>query len=881
MIRNIYRFIFRYSARGQILVILMSLASLPFTYYALDVPKRIINSGIEGQDVPDAVFGIEVTQVQYLMALCVLFLILVVINGGFKYAINVYKGVLGERLLRRLRYDLYSRVLRFPLPHFKRLSQGEVISMVTAETERLGDFIGDAVSEPAVQGGILLTYLFFIFNQDPFLGAAAIALYPVQMYVVPKLQSRVNELSKQRVRKLRQVSDRVGEGVAGIAEIHAHGTTRYERADISAKLGHIFDIRFNIYKRKYFIKFLNNFIASITPFFFYSVGGYFVIRGELSLGALVAVLAAYKDLNPPWKALLKYYQVKEDMRVRYEQIVEQFQPSGMLAEALIDAPSDEEKPLSGDIVCNRVTFSEDGVVKTLEGVSCTFAEGEHVALVGPGGSGKEELPRILARLVVPTNGQVRYGDRNLAEVPEAVISRSIAYIGQGAFVFSGTVRHNLVYGLKREPRIEQAYRGESADEWKRLKNEAELSGNSTDNIEADWVDYDAAQATNQSDLEKRMLAVLAAVNMRDDVYHLGLRNRIDPESRPDMARDFVDARARMRQLIVEKDMTDLVEPFDEQRYNENSTVAENLLFGLPLDEKLDVEDIAAQPFVETALKELAIYDELVVIGRKVAETMIELFADLPADHEFFEQFSFISSEELPDYRALLGRVAQSEVKDMSVEDQRRLLGVVFKLIPARHRLGLLDDSVKQQLLQARAKIAADMPEDMKQKIAFFDSTQYNPAATLQDNILFGKLAHGAAHARERVGELVEQVLEELNLREEVMQIGLDFEVGISGGRLSHSQRQRLAIARCLLKNPNTLILNEATSSMDTRTERRLLDAIFEYMEGKRIVWALGRAALAEHFDRVVVMDGGHLVEEGRFEELRSSSEHLKALLHSH
>jgi len=603
VIRNIYRFIFRYSARGQILVILMSLASLPFTYYALDVPKRIINSGIEGQDVPEAVFGIEVTQVQYLMALCVLFLVLVVINGAFKYAINVYKGVLGERLLRRLRYDLYTRVLRFPLPHFKRLSQGEVISMVTAETERLGDFIGDAVSEPAVQGGILLTYLFFIFNQDPFLGAAAIALYPVQMYVVPKLQTRVNELSKQRVRKLRQVSDRVGEGVAGIAEIHAHGTTRYERADISAKLGQIFDIRFNIYKRKYFIKFLNNFIASITPFFFYSVGGYFVIRGELSLGALVAVLAAYKDLNPPWKALLKYYQVKEDMRVRYEQIVEQFQPSGMLEPALIDAPSDEEEPLSGDIVCNRVTFTEDGVVKTLEGVSCTFAEGEHVALVGPGGSGKEELPRILARLVVPTSGQVRIGDRNLAEVPEAVLSRSIAYIGQGAFVFSGSVRHNLAYGLKREPRIEQAYQGESAEEWKRVQNEARMAGNSTDNIEADWIDYDAAHAGNEADIEKRMLEVLAAVNMRDDIYHLGLRNRIDPETRPEMARQFVEARTRLRQLIVEQDMTDLVEPFDEERYNDNATVAENLLFGLPLDERLDVEHLSGEPFVEQALKQ--------------------------------------------------------------------------------------------------------------------------------------------------------------------------------------------------------------------------------------------------------------------------------------
>jgi ABC-type dipeptide/oligopeptide/nickel transport system ATPase subunit len=285
--------------------------------------------------------------------------------------------------------------------------------------------------------------------------------------------------------------------------------------------------------------------------------------------------------------------------------------------------------------------------------------------------------------------------------------------------------------------------------------------------------------------------------------------------------------------------------------------------------------------VAQALKDIGLYDDLVDIGRKTAETMVELFADLPADHEFFEQFSFISSEDLPDYRTLLGRVGQSDVAEMSVEDQRRLLGVVFKLVPARHRLGLIDEPIKERLLEARRKIATDMPEHFKEKIAFFDSTRYNPAATLQDNILFGKLSHGAAHSRERVGELIEQVLQELDLREEVMQVGLDFQVGISGGRLSNSQRQRLAIARCLLKNPDTLILNEATSSLDARTEQNLMRSIFECMEGKRVIWTLGRAALAKDFDRVVVMDGGRVVDEGRFEELRSSSEQLKALLHSH
>ena len=67
---------------------------------------------------------------------------LVLINGAFKYIINVVSGRTGERLLRRLRYQLYTRMLRFPLPQFRKTSQGELIAMITAEVEPLGGFMG-------------------------------------------------------------------------------------------------------------------------------------------------------------------------------------------------------------------------------------------------------------------------------------------------------------------------------------------------------------------------------------------------------------------------------------------------------------------------------------------------------------------------------------------------------------------------------------------------------------------------------------------------------------------------------------------------------------------------------------------------------------------
>jgi putative ABC transport system ATP-binding protein len=97
MDRNIFRYIWRYSARAQMLALLMTAASFPFLYYSLELPKIIINDALV-ESGPRTILGFTMTQVRYLFVLCGVFLLLVLINGAFKYVINVYKGVVGERM---------------------------------------------------------------------------------------------------------------------------------------------------------------------------------------------------------------------------------------------------------------------------------------------------------------------------------------------------------------------------------------------------------------------------------------------------------------------------------------------------------------------------------------------------------------------------------------------------------------------------------------------------------------------------------------------------------------------------------------------------------------------------------------------------------------
>ena len=257
MKQTLFGYIFAFSTRQQIVLVLLTFAAFPFIYLQAELPKRIVNGAIQGRpaDFPVTILGFEFEHVPYLFTLCGVFLALVLINGGFKYMLNVMKGRLGERMLRRLRYILYERILRFPLPHFRRVSQGELIPMVTQEVEPLGGFFGDAIALPLYQGGILVTLLAFILMQDPLLGLAAVALFPLQAVVIPRLQKKVNMLAKRRVQNVRILSEHLGESISGIAEIHTNDSSQYQLSRFSHRLGVIYDIRYEIFRRKFFIKF--------------------------------------------------------------------------------------------------------------------------------------------------------------------------------------------------------------------------------------------------------------------------------------------------------------------------------------------------------------------------------------------------------------------------------------------------------------------------------------------------------------------------------------------------------------------------------------------------------------------------------------------------
>ena len=269
--------------------------------------------------------------------------------------------------------------------------------------------------------------------------------------------------------------------------------------------------------------------------------------------------------------------------------------------------------------------------------------------------------------------------------------------------------------------------------------------------------------------------------------------------------------------------------------------------------------------------------DFVVMGRQLAELMVDLFADVAPDSELFEQFSFITADALPEFAKVLGRTSEDSLDDITDEDRWLLLSLPFQLTPARHRLGLIDEPMQARLLRARGVFSEGFGAGAP-PVDFFDAERYNAYGSIQDNILFGRLAYGRARSASVVGSLIREVVERQDLLQAILEEGLNFQVGIGGGRLSTAQRQKLAISRAYLKGPDIFFLDDATAPLDGAAHERIKQQLLESNAERSLIWVVPHAKVAREFDTILVLDGDRIVEQGTFDELSAPGTTFSELL---
>ena len=168
-----------------------------------------------------------------------------------------------------------------------------------------------------------------------------------------------------------------------------------------------------------------------------------------------------------------------------------------------------------------------------------------------------------------------------------------------------------------------------------------------------------------------------------------------------------------------------------------------------------------------------------------------------------------------------------------------------------------------------------MPEDLAAAYTVHDPDKIDPADSLQDNILFGRVADERSGAVDRVRALLREVLEELGLSRAVIEHGLNYDIGTGGRRLSLSQRQQLGLARVLLKRPQLLIVNRGLSALSARTVESVIKGVLELSrsetDGFGVLWVTATEAHSAMFDRVLTFARGALVADEAPNESRPAA----------
>ncbi|WP_415919853.1 ABC transporter transmembrane domain-containing protein [Tateyamaria sp. SN6-1] len=844
--RSLFAFIWKFSKRDQLILLAVTLTLFPLLYLTLELPKRIINEAIgAGSSVVEA-YGYEFDQITYLMILCGLFLLAVLCHGLLKMRINTMKGVLAERLLRRFRYTLIARILRFPQPYFERTSQGELVSMVTAESEPMGGLMGDAVAQPVLQAGQMLTILGFLFFQSVAFGLAAIALIPLQAWLIPKLQRQINLLNKKRVVQVRALAAEIGEASAGAGTLRKNGGWRFRMAMVGDRLGRLFAIRFEIYQKKFFMKFLNNFITQLTPFFFFSIGGYLVIRGDVTLGALVAALAAYKDLSSPWKELLAYYNQSADMSLRWETITERFAPSGMVDEALFYSEPSEVPHLRGDIVLDQVTVRDGDGNPVLEDISMTVPGGSSIGITAPNDEDRRAFGEALMRESLAASGTVTLSGHDVRSLHQATIAQRMGHATSRPMMFKGNFGENVLMPMRFSP--------QAADTPSDAIQEALRTGNSVDDVHINWLDPGRGAFANQGDIRAFWYQLVQGMGSSDALVRRALDQSFDPDVHPNLRDALIALRPRVAEALRAANLTRYVHTFDEGTYNPALPLSENLLFATPTVE-ITPEILGERMDFLRNLSEMSLGAQLEAMSRDMIEMLRQIFGATGTDHPLFRRVGLEASV----YEAVLDLVTRKPQGAPMEDKELALLFTIPAKITAEQIGPSFPNTVAWQILEMRRLHSATLREQMKDLFVPIRADAHVAGLSVMENVLFGKVSDAAGARADELRKVVSDVLAEAEVTPLVIELIFEVPIALGGANLPAMYAEPLSVGRAAIKRPDILILDRVLASYDADAQQGLFESLRSLLPDTTIIYLNDAFADDGVFDQHFEIEQGRLV----------------------
>jgi ABC-type multidrug transport system fused ATPase/permease subunit len=301
LVKDLYRYIWKVSARDQVLLSLLAVAIFLIELAPLELQRRIVNGAVEGR-------GFE-----FVGMLCLLYVGVELLHGGLKLVMNVYRGAVAETANKRLRLQMNPAAEAAKPDAAKEGEEGVKISMIVAEVESVGNFVGSSFSEPLLNAGILLSILGYMVFTQPWMALVALLIFCPQFLFIPFLQEAINRRTKRRIETMRALSVDIVDEAADRAGERSEQTFR-------RRIASVYQLNMQIFRRKYGMNFLMNLFYHLGIIGILAVGGWLVLQGKTEVGTIVAFISGLSRMNDPWGDLVDFFRNLTNTGLKYRMI---------------------------------------------------------------------------------------------------------------------------------------------------------------------------------------------------------------------------------------------------------------------------------------------------------------------------------------------------------------------------------------------------------------------------------------------------------------------------------------------------------------------------------------------------------------------------------
>jgi ATP-binding cassette subfamily B protein len=385
-----------------------------------------------------------------LISLGIIYMVISILRGGFLLSASALTASSSEKAIKKLRDTLFSHIQTLPLHYFNVVPKGELIQRSTGDVDTVRRFILNQIVEVVRMTAIFLFSFTMMYIVNPRYALISVVFSPlliISSYLFFKKERKVWARHEAEADRLNSI---VQENLNGIRVVQAFANEKYEIERFERQNKRKLGIGLKQVLLHAFYWPASDFLVNLQVTISIIAGGYFAITNQITVGELLSFYSYIMMVSWPMRQVGRVLSQMGMALVAIERIYKILQ-----AEPEKQDGSVITHRLKGEIEFKDVHFSYDGHTseKVLAGISFKIQAGEKIAFIGPTGSGKSTIISLLVSLYEPDQGKILIDGQNIKTLSKRSLRKKIGVVLQTPFLFSTTVRGNIVYA---NPTVEES-----------------------------------------------------------------------------------------------------------------------------------------------------------------------------------------------------------------------------------------------------------------------------------------------------------------------------------------------------------------------------------------------------------------------------------------